>query len=246
MDRRAWLEERRAATRSAYDADAPTYDLDEYQGTLHRRFVDRLLDTCPTGGVVLDAPCGTGHYFAQVVESGRRVVGIDQSTGMLDVARARGLAEVLQPAALQDLAFAGSFDAAMCIDAMENVGPEDWPLVLANLRRAVKPGGFVYLTVEEQAQPLVDAAYASQVARGLPVVRGEVVDGDAFAGYHYYPDRTQVVAWLDARGPGDRRGGVRGRTRRDLGLPPLPGSRRPAADQRREPEDREPRQQRGR
>ncbi len=89
-ERRAWLDERRAATRSAYDADAPTYDLDEYQGTLHRRFVDRLLDTCPPDGVVLDAPCGTGHYFAQVVESGRRVVGIDQSTGMLAVASAPG------------------------------------------------------------------------------------------------------------------------------------------------------------
>ena len=37
----------------------------------------------------------------------------------------------------------------MTIDAMENVTPEDWPPVLANLRRAVRPGGHLYLTVEE-------------------------------------------------------------------------------------------------
>jgi hypothetical protein len=29
----------------------------------------------------------------------------------------------------------------MCVDAMENVFPEDWPQVLANLRRALRPGG---------------------------------------------------------------------------------------------------------
>ena len=200
MDRRAWLDERRVATRAVYDADAPTYDLDEYQGTQHRRFVARLLDTCPSGGVVLDAPCGTGHYFAQVTESGRRVVGIDQSAGMLAQARARGLAEALEQVGLQELAFDGAFDAVMCVDAMENVPPEDWPLVLANLHRAVRPDGHVYLTIEEQEQALLDAAFSALVTRGLPVVRGELVEGEAFAGYHYYPDRDQVVAWISAEG----------------------------------------------
>ena len=200
MERRAWLDERRFATRTVYDAEAPTYDLDEYQGTLHREFVARLLDTCPPGGVVLDAPCGTGHYFAQVTGSGRRVVGIDQSAGMLAQARARGFAEALEQVGLQELVLAGSFDAVMCIDAMENVPPEDWPLVLANLHRAVRPGGHVYVTIEEQAQALLDSAFEAQVARGLPVVRGELIEGEAFAGYHYYPDRQQVIAWIVAAG----------------------------------------------
>ena len=37
----------------------------------------------------------------------------------------------------------------MTIDAMENIAPEDWPDVLANLHRALRPGGHLYLTVEE-------------------------------------------------------------------------------------------------
>ena len=200
MDRRAWLDERRAATKAAYDADAPTYDLDEYQGTLHRQFVAHLLGTCPSAGVVLDAPCGTGRYFAQVTASGRRVVGIDQSPGMLAQARARGLADAIEQGGLQELEFNRAFDAVMCIDAMENVPPEDWPLVLANLRRAVRPGGHVYLTIEEQAQALLDSAFAAEAARGLPVVRGELTEGEAFAGYHFYPDREQVIAWVNAEG----------------------------------------------
>ncbi len=82
---------------------------------------------------------------------------------------------------------------------MENVPPEDWPLVLANLHRALRPGGFLYLTVEEVPQPVIAEAVAKLTARGLPAVRGEIVDGDV-AGYHYYPGRDRVIGWFHAAG----------------------------------------------
>lgn len=149
--------------------------------------------------MVLDAPCGTGKYFAAVAAAGRRVVGIDQSAGMLAEAAAKGIAESLAQVGLQELAFEHESDAAMTVDAMENVGPEDWPTVLANLRRAVRPGGHLYLTVEELRDDLVDAAFADLLARGAPAVRGEVVEGDV-AGYHFYPGRDRVVGWIAAEG----------------------------------------------
>jgi SAM-dependent methyltransferase len=201
MDRRAWLAERRAATVAEYDAEASTYEEHEYEVEAHRRFVARLLATCPPGGVVLDAPCGTGKYFPLVAAAGRRVVGIDQSAGMLAEARAKGIAESLDLVGLQELAFDGAFDAVMTIDAMENVPPEDWPGVLANLHRAVRPGGHLYLTVEEGHQAVVDAAFESLVECGLPAVRGEVTE-DGAAGYHYYPGRERVLGWIAAEGLG--------------------------------------------
>jgi cyclopropane fatty-acyl-phospholipid synthase-like methyltransferase len=118
---------------------------------------------------------------------------------MLAQARARGLADALEQVGLQELAFEGGFDAAMTIDAMENVPPEDWPVVLANLHRAVQPGGPIYLTVEEITASDVDAAFEDGRRRGLPIVRGEVIEGDV-AGYHYYPGRDRVLAWLEAEG----------------------------------------------
>lgn len=199
MDRRAWLLERRAAVEASYDSEAPTYDEDPYPVETQRRFVERLVATCPPDGIVLDAPCGTGQYFGLVAAAGRRVVGIDQSAGMLAQARARDIAVALDLVGLQELAFDGDFDAAMTVDAMENVFPEDWPAVLANLRRAVRPGGHLYLTVEEVPETVVDDAFADLSARDLPVVRGEVIEGDV-AGYHYYPGRHQVARWLEAEG----------------------------------------------
>jgi SAM-dependent methyltransferase len=196
-DRSRWLAERRAAVRAEYDLEAAGYDDEPYPTTSHRAFVDRLLATCPAGGLVLDAPCGTGGYFEQVRRSGRRVVGIDQSVGMLEQARTRSIADRLVQTGLQEMAFEAEFDASMTIDAMENVPPDDWPTVLANLHRAVRPGGHLYMTVEEVPDADIEAGFADGQAKGWPLVRGELIEGDT-AGYHYYPGRARVAAWLAA------------------------------------------------
>jgi ubiquinone/menaquinone biosynthesis C-methylase UbiE len=198
VDRQAWLRERRQTAEERHDAiHAFTYD-DQYGeiGPTHRRFVADLLERCPPGGTVLDAACGTGKYFAMVTDSGRRVVGTDQSTGMLARARARFPAVPLERVGLQELAFDAEFDAVMCVDAMENIPPEDWPRVVANLRRAVRPGGPVYLTVEQVDDQELDRELADATARGLPVVRGEA----SREGYHFYPSRGQVDGWLEEAG----------------------------------------------
>jgi len=197
VDRDAWLRERRAAVEAQYDAEAPDYDAEGgmYPVPLHAAFVDRLVASTPAQGQILDAPCGTGKWFAQVAAAGRRVVGVDQSAGMLAHARAKGIAESVERVGLQELAFEGDFDGAMTIDGMENVPPEHWPLVVANLRRALSSGGHLYLTVEEVDDTEIAEAFDRQTAQGLPSIRGEVIEGDT-AGYHYYPGREQVLAWL--------------------------------------------------
>jgi 2-polyprenyl-3-methyl-5-hydroxy-6-metoxy-1,4-benzoquinol methylase len=199
MDRQTWLTERRAAVVADYDAGAAGYDALGYPTGPQREWLGRVLGQIPKGGTVLDVPCGTGRYFAQITGAGMRVAGADQSAGMLDQARARGLAVSLELRRLQDLSYAGEFDAVVTIDAMENVPPEDWPAVLANLRQAVKPGGLLYLTVEEADRSRIDAAFEAATAAGLPSVRGEVVGGGA-AGYHYYPGRERVLGWLAGAG----------------------------------------------
>jgi hypothetical protein len=42
-------------------------------------------------------------------------------------------------------------------------------------------------------------AFTTLTRRGLPGVRGEVIDDDV-AGYHHYPSRDRVTGWLNAAG----------------------------------------------
>ena len=177
-----------------YDREiAPTYD-DHWSDIppSHGDFVARMLDFVPDGGVVLDAGCGTGRMWPLILDTGRRVFGVDQSEGMLDVARRKHPEVGTERCALQDLGFHGEFDAVICVDAMENVGPEDWLTVLGRLGAAVKTSAPMYLTVE---LPEDDDPYLSPGAPhfGQPIVTGESFDG---IGYHYFPDADLVRGWL--------------------------------------------------
>ncbi len=190
-ERRAFLDERRAIARDRYDRlHAARYD--ENWGEVwpaHRRFVDGVLARTPPDGLVLDVACGTGKYWPQVRSTGRRLIGIDQSAGMLEVARRKYPDVPTRVVAVQDLAgqadLVGTVDALLCVDAMENVGPEDWPVVLAGFVALLRPDGIGYLTVELPEGPMPAPVDARQVT-------GEDVD----AGYHYYPERERVRQWL--------------------------------------------------
>jgi SAM-dependent methyltransferase len=200
MDRSEWLRERRRIAEQRFDTIwAPVYD-DQWGAQIdpsHRAGLGRFLDACPPGGAILDAACGTGKYWPLVIERGFDLTGTDQSQQMLLRAQAKFPDVPVLHVGLQELAFADVFDGVMCMDAMENVFPEDWPLVLSRFHHALHAGGWLYLTVEIPGDDL-QQAYDAGVRNGLPVVLGEVVSPEG--GYHYYPEDGRVRGWLnDAR-----------------------------------------------
>jgi cyclopropane fatty-acyl-phospholipid synthase-like methyltransferase len=199
MDRRTWLDAQRMSIEERYDRlYSPTYDEDDSPITpTHRRLVENVIESCPRGRRILDAPCGTGRFFEMVQAAGRTVVGVDQSAGMLARARAKHPDVIVRKIGLQELEVDGAFDAVMCIDAMEYVCPEDWPRVLARLHRAVRGSGLIYLTVEQVDPAEIASVFAEARAAGLPIVHGENTDR---GGYHYYPTPDRVCRWLAAEG----------------------------------------------
>ena len=183
------------------DALAPTYDAEwgDVEET-HRAFVERFLLLLPADGRVLDAACGTGKYFDMVIDSGRPLVGVDHSGAYLSNARAKFPQVVTEKHDLQDLPYGNEFDGVMCVDAMEFVPPEDWPVVLARFRRALRPEGWLYLTVEIVPEEEVRAATDEARRAGLPVVEGEVIWHEPDDYYHHYPRVARVRAWVTEAG----------------------------------------------
>lgn len=79
------------------------------------RAILRGLGAVAPGGLVLDAPCGTGILSAPLRTRGFRVVEADISPAMLDVARGRGDEVGCVRADLERPPFrAGIFDGAVC------------------------------------------------------------------------------------------------------------------------------------
>jgi SAM-dependent methyltransferase len=197
-DRAGWIAERRRINEARMDSlFAPDYD--ERWGQInpaHRAMIMKLLDTCPPGPRILDAACGTGKYWPLLLDHGARITGVDQSGGMLRRASTKFPDIPVAKTGLQEMTFAAEFDGAICVDAMENVFPEHWPVVLARLAQAVRPGGPLYLTVELPAEDLAET-FATALADGLPVVSGEYLKN---GGYHYYPAQSFVENWIESAG----------------------------------------------
>lgn len=222
MERAEWLKQIREMTESLYDHVSPLYwvKFGFYENEMHQEYLQKFLGRIGKGGTILSAACGAGRYDGMLLEAGHRVVGIDQSAGMLDRARERFPEAKYKKMGLQEMDFHEEFDGAICMDAMENICPEDWPGIMKRFQEALKPGGVLYFTVEAPDKEEVEASYKRATAMGLPVVVGELADEveaayqqitalksaeipGELAGravYHYYPSKEQVRAWIEQAG----------------------------------------------
>jgi ubiquinone/menaquinone biosynthesis C-methylase UbiE len=204
MDRTAWLNELRRSCEAKYDQFAPVWYAENttlYDNPAHRRLIREFLRLLPPKSTLLDAACGAGRYEPFLLKAGHSVLAIDQSEGMLARARAKFPSVRYEKVGLQEIPWRDAFEGAICMDALENVCPEDWPLVLGNFHRSLKSQGLLYFTAEtfEYADKAgIELAFEKGRQAGLPVVYGEVPDEEGV--YHYHPTNRQVREWTRLAG----------------------------------------------
>ena len=99
----------------------------------------------PDGKVIGSIGCGRAATEAQLVREGREVHGLDVSSEAIDAARTRlTSARVIEPG--DDAPFEeNSLDGLILADVLEHL-PMAW-LKLQSFSRAVKPGGWVVISV---------------------------------------------------------------------------------------------------
>jgi SAM-dependent methyltransferase len=101
------------------------------------------------GRRILDVGCGSGPLFAALRDRGAIVTGIDRSAGMLKLARRRlgddadlQVADLGSPLPFPDDTF-DDVTASLVLHYLE-----DWGPALAELRRVLKPGGRLIVSVD--------------------------------------------------------------------------------------------------
>src|SRR5215469_440562 len=140
------------AAANDYDSFAEAYSA-ENEASLLNAYYERPAMLALAGDVagrrILDAGCGSGPLFAALRERGATVTGFDKSAGMVELARRRlGDGADLQVADLGGpLPFPdGEFDDVIASLVLHYL--EDWGPALAELRRVLKPGGRLLVSVE--------------------------------------------------------------------------------------------------
>lgn len=183
-----------ADVRAMFDRVARRYDLLNRVMTvgLDGRWRERAAAAADVsaGGSALDVCCGTGDLALalrrRVTVSGR-VVGLDFSQNMLDIARAKATAagaavEFVQGDALALPFGDGAFDASAVAFGIRNVSHLDG--CLREMARVVRPGGRV-VVLEITMPERLRTFYGAWFDRLVPVL-GRVL-GDDGAAYGYLP-----------------------------------------------------------
>ena len=135
-----------ATTSATYDQIAADYATQAGRSDAlaesRRRFAARLA----AGARVLDVGCGPAHDTAGLRELGLRAAGFDRSRGML--AQAHGDLPLL----LGDMRYipvrAGALDGLWVCASFLHIPKRDAPAVLRELRRALRPGGVLFISVK--------------------------------------------------------------------------------------------------
>lgn len=143
-----------------YDSFAESYAA-ENESSLLNAYYERPAMIALAGGVdghrILDAGCGSGPLSAALSAKGAIMTGVDASPAMLELARQRlGATADLHVADLgRPLPFADdSFDDVVSSLVLHYL--EDWSAPLAELRRVLKPGGRLILSVNHPTVSLVN------------------------------------------------------------------------------------------
>jgi len=98
----------------------------------------------PKPARILDAGCGSGRNMLELARFGS-VTGIELSDTSVQLARARGVGEVIAGSVLEMPFADDSFDLAVSLDVIEHL--EDDLGALRELRRTLAPGGTLLITV---------------------------------------------------------------------------------------------------
>lgn len=112
-----------------------------------KKYVDSLLNGLKPGDKILDLGCGTGQPVAQyLIKNNFRVVGVDQSAQMLEIAREIVPEAELIHADMCEMNLDGEFAAAICWDSMFHVGRTRHQAIFRKLSDLLAPGGWLLLS----------------------------------------------------------------------------------------------------
>jgi 2-polyprenyl-3-methyl-5-hydroxy-6-metoxy-1,4-benzoquinol methylase len=139
--------------RSGYNALSHYYRGDEDTAHEYDRWLTDLRDCLPEHGQVLDIGCGCGIPVARhLSNAGHQVTGVDISDVQVERARQLVPAATFIRADATEVEFpAGSFDAVVCLYALIHMPLDRQPLLLRQISRWLRPGGWLLATTGQEA-----------------------------------------------------------------------------------------------
>ncbi|MFC0599778.1 class I SAM-dependent DNA methyltransferase [Streptomyces palmae] len=165
-----------------------------------------MAESLPPGSRVLDVGCGTGVPTArQLSEAGHRVVGVDLSPGMVEVARRQVPDAEFHRADLADLRAGGrfgpggdrelgEFDGIVAFFSLVMLPRAEIPYALRALRNLLRPGGLLGLSMVEADVDDFAIPFLGHTIRVSGYLREELRQVVSDAGFEITGEETHAYA----------------------------------------------------
>ncbi|MEP4198629.1 MAG: class I SAM-dependent methyltransferase [Aliishimia sp.] len=135
-------------TKIVYETQAKTFDEQRSRALFEARWLARFSACLPHGGHVLDLGCGAGEPIARwFIAEGFSVTGVDYSEPMLEIARSRWPNGDWRQGDMRELDLGEIFDGIVCWNSFFHLTQDEQRAFMPRLRKHLKPGGSVLLTV---------------------------------------------------------------------------------------------------
>jgi SAM-dependent methyltransferase len=142
-------------TRPFYDESAQAYAESTLAADLRPTW-ELLTSSLRPDALILDLGCGAGRDLKYFAERGYRVVGVDYSRALVEIARRHSG----QPVELMDFRSLDfpedTFDAVWAIASLLHLARADIDQVLGQIRRVLKPGGLFVASMKKGHGERVD------------------------------------------------------------------------------------------
>ena len=112
---------------------------------------DAFLAFLPKGGLILDVGCGSGVKSKYLVDAGMKVVGIDFSDTMINIAKREVPSATFLVADMREVEkLAWEFDGIYLQAALLHIPKAEAGKILKKLLGKLRKGGHIYIAVKEQ------------------------------------------------------------------------------------------------
>lgn len=140
-----------AATLDAYRAAPAAYAqaTEEMGGSAGFPLASSLASRVAPGGLVLDLGCGPGRDMEWFSGKGFRVLGVDGSPALVELARSRAVGDVLVGDLRRLPVDEDAVDAVWSMAAMLHLPKDEFHLALFEARRVLRSGGPFALSMKE-------------------------------------------------------------------------------------------------
>ncbi|MEK7515874.1 MAG: class I SAM-dependent methyltransferase [Patescibacteria group bacterium] len=139
--------------KSTYNRIAEDWFKDHHGDTWWVEGTDKFVSFLKPGALVLDVGCGAGVKSRYLLDKGLKVVGVDFSEKMVEIARREVPDATFRVADIKNLSvLAESFDGILAQAVLLHIPKAEAGAVVKGLRDKLTDGGYLYIAVKQKRE----------------------------------------------------------------------------------------------